>query len=326
MVRGRLGCITPKVAVTAIAIALMSTASGGSALAAPIPIDGVVFADARPPAPSGNQQPARPGSEAPSLGSSERRDDRQAVPPPSTRAPQPTPEPRQPTPEPRQPTPEPRQPTPPPSPTVAINPNAGRPTAPPTLPPDATRRPDDDRPPLPPGATPPARPTLPPDATRRPDDDRPPLPPGATPDRPSRPSNPDPADSPDLEHLPISFVPGPDPLIISPHLETSFVTTGTLATGTFVAFPVQGVAGNELRVEASGFDTVIEVTGLDGTIIATDDNGLGDGMGGSAVNFQMPDDGAATVTLRGIGDSSGDYRVAVTPVHHDADRPDAPPA
>jgi hypothetical protein len=161
---------------------------------------------------------------------------------------------------------------------------------------------------------------------RRPDDDRPPLPPGATPDRSSRPSNPDPADSPDLEHLPISFVPGPDPLIISPHLETSFVTTGTLATGTFVAFPVQGVAGNELRVEASGFDTVIEVTGLDGTIIATDDNGLGDGMGGSAVNFQMPGDGAATVTLRGIGDSSGDYRVAVTPVHHDADRPDAPPA
>ena len=98
-------------------------------------------------------------------------------------------------------------------------------------------------------------------------------------------------------------------MIISQHLETSFVTTGTLATGTFVAFPVQGVAGNELRVEASGFDTVIEVTGLDGTIIATDDNGLGDGMGGSAVNFQMPGDGAATVTLRGI--EKGEYIVNV---------------
>ena len=106
--------------------------------------------------------------------------------------------------------------------------------------------------------------------------------------------------------------------------ETSFVTTGTLATGTFVAFQVQGVPGHEVRVEASGFDTFVEVTAPDGTVIATDDNGLGDALGGSATRFAMPADGLATVTLRGVGNASGDYRVAVTPTHTEADLPESP--
>ena len=121
-------------------------------------------------------------------------------------------------------------------------------------------------------------------------------------------------------------MPGPDPLILPPHEETPFVTIGTLATGTFVAFQVQGVPGHEVRVEASGFDTLVEVTGTDGTTIATDDNGLGDALGGSATSFVVPADGMSTVTVRGVGDASGTYRVAVMPVRREADLSEAPPA
>ena len=104
------------------------------------------------------------------------------------------------------------------------------------------------------------------------------------------------------------------------------MTTGTLATGTFVAFQVAGVPGNAVRVEASGFDTLVEVTATDGSVLATDDNGLGDGLGGSVTAFAVPADGVATVTLRGVGDAAGDYRLAVLPAPREAELVETPPS
>lgn len=347
---GRRASARRVVVATALGAAVLVSAQVGSAFASRIPTDSTLIADFRPSAPSENQRTTRPESGSRPPGSSERRDPRPANPPAATGAPQPTTEAAKPTPPSAPSTPltgTATRPTPPPSIDEAHHDDHGpRPTPPagatipprPSVQPSSTPRTDDDRPARPTltvDVTPPARPTLPPNATQRPHDDRPPLPPGATPERPPHRGDPDaplPIDgaptegAPINDHLPTPFVPGPDPLILPPHEETPFVTTGTLATGTFVAFQVQGVPGHEVRVEASGFDTLVEVTGTDGATIATDDNGLGDALGGSATSFVVPADGMSTVTVRGVGDASGTYRVAVMPIRREADLSEAPPA
>ena len=119
---------------------------------------------------------------------------------------------------------------------------------------------------------------------------------------------------------------GPDPLAMPPQSDVAFVTSGTLASGASAAIQVQGAPGQGMRVEASGFDTLIEVTAADGSVLATDDDGLGDGLGGSAATFGMPADGMATVTVRGVGDASGDYRVVIASVSREAGLPEGPSA
>ena len=343
--RGRQASATRVVVATALGAAVLVSAQVGPALASRIPTDSTLIADSRPSAPSENQRTTRPESEPRRPESSERRDPRPANPPPATGAPQPTTEGAKPTPPSAPTTPltgTAIRPTPPSSIGEAHRDDHGpRPTPPagatipprPSVQPSSTPRTDDDRPARPTltvDVTPPARPTLQPNATQRPDDDHPPLPSGATPERPSHrddPNAPLPVDgAPISDHLPITFVPGPDPLVLPPFQEKPFVTTGTLATGTFVAFQVQGVPGHEVRVEASGFDTLVEVTAADGTMLAADDNGLGDALGGSATSFVVPADGVSSVTVRGVGDASGTYRVVVMPVRREADLSDTPPA
>ena len=317
-----------------VGAAVMAMAPIESTLASRIPTDHAMVADSRPSAPSEAQRTTRPESGSRPPGPSDRRDTRPANPPTTTGAPQPTTEAAKPSP-PSAPTPPQTgmstRPTPPPSIGEAHHDDHGpRPTPPagatmpprPSVQPASTPRTDDDRtsrPTLTPGETPQARPTLPPGATRHPED----TPPLRAPHRVGGDDLP-PGSTPISEHPPVAFVPGPDPLVIPPHQETPFVTTGTLATGTFVAIQLQGTPGHELRVEASGFDTTIEVATADGTVIATDDNGLGDALGGSTLTFVIPADGLATVTVRGVGDASGDYRMVVTPTHHGADPPEPP--
>lgn len=86
--------------------------------------------------------------------------------------------------------------------------------------------------------------------------------------------------------------------------------TGTIAAGGQDRWTFSGGQGWAVRISASGFDTMLSLIGPDSRTLATDDDGLNDGRGGSLLRLDLPDTGVYTIVVAGYANAGGSYRLS----------------